>query len=206
MGSAEYKYQISFTSGNSGILWDRVTEYNNITLPCSHGWQTAQGSNMYKSSILECSFTNRDTTPTWGANTSPLWPVINVMSTYKKFLLICSSEICHYLNPLCPVLGTRNMSWFNPIQQLCATQLLTHYPDPVWWRREFRRIKVRKLMGSDKDILKGQKKKKIIIMKELKRTEAQCSCLWLADQCPASSQVVALASFPPSLYIKHDVI
>lgn len=47
-------------------------------------------------------------TPTLRANTSPLWPVMKIMSTYNKFLLICSSQICHYLNPSCPVLGTKN--------------------------------------------------------------------------------------------------
>lgn len=31
----------------------------------------------------------------------------NVMNAYNRFVLTCSGQICHYLNPLCPLLGIR---------------------------------------------------------------------------------------------------
>ena len=114
------------------------------------------------------------------------------------------------------------MLWFNPSWQLSTTQPLTHLPHSGIGER-IRRIKVRKLMGCDKDSLIGKAKathsskaKQGIhlplpigrqVFSHLQESRAPSRVNgYLGRQNTMIPNVSSFLLLPPALHAEHDVI
>lgn len=138
------------------------------------------------------------------------------MNAYKKFVLTYSSQICHYLNPSSPILGTKKGCW-GLTQQAVKLYTIAHtaYPQEGFWRELGEKSKI---CGLRKRQVKRTEKKGGNInnnsnynnnsgIRLYKISDVQHNCSIPADQCP-DSQFISSGPQPSFslVYTEPDVM